>query len=86
MNAKVKYTVLDSKCKIGFIAEGAQEFETVPFSPDLIRPILQVLGVRAWEDLKNKFARIVVEKNKVVAVGNIIEDNWLELKITDIMS
>jgi hypothetical protein len=79
-NARIKYTHFSEECKIGFAIQGGKEFETVYFSPDLIKEVLNTLEVRSWEDLKRKFARIDVSyDNLVIRIGNIIEDKWVSL-------
>jgi hypothetical protein len=47
---------------------------------DLIRNILEIVGVDTWELLSERAVRIKVEEGSVVAVGNLLTDNWLNFK------
>jgi hypothetical protein len=47
---------------------------------DLIRNILEIVGVDTWELLSERAVRIKVEEGNVVAVGNLLTDNWLNFK------
>lgn len=38
--------------------------------------ILEVVGVAHWENLKDKYCRMKIQGNLVVAIGNIIEEVW----------
>lgn len=60
-----------------------KEGERVPHQEamSIITEILNVVGVKKWEDLKGKHVR--VENNglgrAVTKIGNLIEDKWLDL-------
>ena len=91
-NAKIKYSFLgvdDSGTLIaylGFEYKENNEWQTlktneiVLLDPSFIKDVLNVLEVRSWEELPRKFARIRIDGYKVVAVGNLIEEKWMEVK------
>lgn len=43
-----------------------------------ISTILNTFSVASWEELSRKFVRIKVFDRTVTAIGNIIENNWIE--------
>lgn len=53
---------------------------------DVIRLILETVGVRNWEDLKGQLVRVRIPLNPVVAhhrppiIGHIIDDRWFDLQ------
>lgn len=49
---------------------------------ELIRTILEVVGVYKWEDLKGKYIRYVYNGlgESVTKIGNITEDKWIDFK------
>jgi hypothetical protein len=54
--------------------------ETPSYAGDLIRNILEIVGVDAWERLPERAVRIKIEEGNVIAVGNLLTDNWLDFK------
>ncbi len=48
----------------------------VAWGMEFIRRILDVVGVRNWEDLKGKHIRVRANSCKVSSIGNIIKDKW----------
>jgi hypothetical protein len=44
----------------------------------VIMEILKVVGVDKWEDLKGNHIRARQSLEKVHAIGNILEDKWLD--------
>ncbi len=46
------------------------------YGMEFIMRILDVVGVRKWEDLVNQYIRADAEHGKVHGIGNIIEDKW----------
>lgn len=52
-----------------------------PAGLDCMRRIMEVVGVRSWEDLKGKYVRY--EDNgwgtSVTKIGNIMKDNWIDV-------
>ena len=43
---------------------------------DFIINILNVVGVRNWEELEGQCIRVRADHNKVHAIGNILKDEW----------
>lgn len=89
INVKIKYSYLgnyeggDSFIKIAFEGKNNTVYTTdkVSFNDaNFIRDILNTLEVRSWEELPRKFARIRLDGERVVAIGNLIEDKWVEVK------
>lgn len=89
INAKIKFSFLgiDEEgtplMQLGF--EGRNGFsyltDKVTFiEATLIKDILNTLEVRSWEELPRKFARIKLDGKRVVAVGNLIEEKWVEVR------
>lgn len=50
----------------------------VGISLDLIKEILEVVGVEKWEDLKGKHIRVDSEGwgGKALGIGNLMKDKW----------
>lgn len=50
------------------------------YGMDLIIRILEVVGVRTWEELKGKYIRVEVPFNggPVTKIGNLMEDKWVD--------
>lgn len=42
-----------------------------------IMQVLEIVGVKRWEDLKGKLVRIIQDNERVYAIGHITEDVWL---------
>lgn len=46
-----------------------------------MRKIMEVVGVRSWEDLKGKYVRY--EDNgwgsRITKIGNIIKEDWIDI-------
>lgn len=57
------------------------ERKSSPAGLDCMRKIMEVVGVRSWEDLKDKSIRY--EDNglgsHVTKIGNIMKDNWIDI-------
>ena len=51
------------------------------YTSELIRTIMEVVGVRKWSDLKGKLNRIDDKDTggRVRKIGNILTDTWLDL-------
>ena len=91
-NAKIKYSFLgidDSNIPLfylGFEYKEKQEWKNVSTNKvtfldvTFIKELLSTLEVRSWEELPRKFARIKIKDGKVVAVGNLLEEKWVEVK------
>lgn len=47
------------------------------YSLDLIMQILNIVGVRSWEELKGKHIRVRADFGKVYAIGNLLKEEWL---------
>ncbi len=50
----------------------------VGMSIDLIKEIMEVVGVEKWEDLKGKHIRVDSEGwgGKALGIGSLMKDNW----------
>lgn len=64
---------------------GGEEADRSGWGPGLtaIRRILEVVGVRSWEELPGKFVRVRREglgSSGPPILGHIIEDRWFDLK------
>lgn len=57
------------------------ERKSSPAGLDCMRKIMEVVGVRSWEDLKGKYVRY--EDNgwgsRITKIGNIMKDNWIDV-------
>lgn len=51
----------------------------VGMSIDFLQEIMDVVGVRKWEDLKGKYVRLDTEGwgGKALGIGNLLEEKWL---------
>ena len=51
-------------------------------SMEVISEILDVVGVKQWEDLPGKYIRIEDNSwgSKITKIGNIIEDKWIDFE------
>lgn len=49
-----------------------------PSGCELIRSILEIIGVEKWEDLPGQYIRVKADYGKVYAIGNMLNDNWLD--------
>jgi hypothetical protein len=54
-----------------------QKKQGYAYAIDLISEILNVVGVDTWEDLKGKNIRVMATYDKVIAIGNLLNDKWL---------
>lgn len=85
-NAKIKFSYLGLDdiltFQLGFECGESKPFVTdkIPANTPNIVCLLSVLDLRSWEELPRKFARIKIENNKIVAIGNLIENRWVDLK------
>lgn len=54
----------------------------VGFNDNIIRAILNTVGVSKWSQLKGKYCRIKSEGwgSNVKDIGNIVEDKWINLE------
>ena len=50
-------------------------------SVEIIKKILEVVGVNEWEELPGKFIRVKAEHGKVHSIRNIIKGEWLNFDI-----
>ena len=57
------------------------ERKSSPAGLDCMRKIMEIVGVRSWEDLKGKYVRY--EDNgwgsRITKIGNIIKDDWIDI-------
>lgn len=86
-NAKIKFTQSgigdgDSLImQIGFELAGGKTIATdkFTFDGDKMKNILNILELRNWEELPKKYARVAIQNEKVVRIGNIINDKWVRI-------
>lgn len=54
----------------------------VGFNDNIIRAILDTVGVSKWSQLKGKYCRIKTEGwgSSVKDIGNIVDDKWINLE------
>ena len=55
---------------------GAETFTGSEKGTASLMKVMDVIGVDHWEYLKYKYCRVKVDGNRVVAIGNLMEDNW----------
>ena len=85
LNAKIKFSFLgvsDALCfQLGFDTQGGTTYKTdfIPADVDLITRLLNTLELHSWEELPRKFARIQVSGYQIKAIGNLIENKWIQL-------
>lgn len=87
-NAKIKFAYLGTNENVAGLhiqlafdcGEGKSFYTTKRPVKNLleISTILNTLSVASWEELSRKFVRIKVIDRTVIAIGNIIENDWLE--------
>ena len=44
-----------------------------------MKNILNILELRKWEELPRKYARVSVLNEKVIKIGNIINEKWIKI-------
>lgn len=68
--------------RIGHGYLGAEKFEAANGSGLVaMMKIMNTVGVERWEDLQDKYIRVVTNGNGPIhAIGNIIEDKWFNAK------
>ena len=59
--------------------EGTRTRVGTAFGQQAIIALLKVVGVRSWEELKGKYVRVKATHSKVVAIGNILREDWFSL-------
>lgn len=87
-NAKVKFSYLgfDENNKLyiqlGFDYENGKSVVSVKKylqNVDEISKLISVLDLKSWEEVARKFARIKIQENKVIEIGNLIDNRWVKL-------
>lgn len=86
-NAKIKFTQSgigdgDSLVmQIGFELAGGKTVMTnkFVFDGDKMKNILNILELRNWEELPKKYARVSLQNERVVRIGNILNDKWVKI-------
>ena len=48
-----------------------------PKSMELIRQIIELVGVEKWEDLPGKHIRVRADNSQVYEIGHYLNDRWL---------
>jgi hypothetical protein len=46
----------------------------------LIMRLLKVVGVEKWENLKNQLVRVKHDEMQVIAIGNVLNEEWINFK------
>ena len=61
---------------------GKQKIVGTAYGTSIIMRILQVVGVDTWEELKGKYIRIkdCHLGDRVKAIGNIMNDDWIDFE------
>lgn len=54
--------------------------EGLKFGISAIRKILEVMHVNCWEDLPKKYCRVKYEKGVLIAIGNIVDNEWFNIR------
>lgn len=86
-NAKIKFTQSgigdgDSLVmQIGFELAGGKTVMTnkFVFDGDKMKNILNILELRNWEELPKKYARVALQNERVVRIGNILNNKWVKI-------
>lgn len=47
---------------------------------DLLRTVIETVGVKSWEDLKGRYVRVKFDERHATALSHILKDNWLDLE------
>lgn len=47
---------------------------------DLLRAVIETVGVKSWEDVKDKYVRVKFDEHHAIAIGHILKDNWLNIR------
>lgn len=83
-NARIKSTILgydDGHFTLWLVLDfggAAQSFGGYALkNVSFIADILEVVGVKTWEDLPNKYVRVQRDDTRITAIGNILFDKWL---------
>ena len=48
------------------------------FGMELVKAVLATVGVDTWEELPGKMIRVKADHQKVHAIANVLEENWLD--------
>ncbi len=85
INVKIVDTVLTDKA-ISLVVNGSGESEDTMligpfgFTTETFSTILSIVGAESWETVKDSYMRLKIEnENQITAIGNIIENRWVEL-------
>lgn len=86
-NAKIKFTQSlvgendNLIIQIGFELAKGRVVTTNKFVLDgeKMKNILNILELRKWEELPRKYARVSVLNEKVIKIGNIINEKWIKI-------
>ena len=58
---------------------GPTEYISYPYTDELIRETLKVIGVNKWEDLPNKYLRIKITDGIITDIGHITKNKWFNI-------
>lgn len=59
---------------------GPTEYISYPYTDELIRETLKVIGVNKWEDLPNKYLRIKITDGVITDIGHITKNKWFNIR------
>lgn len=66
------------------LSESSWEYErkSSPAGLDCMRKIMEVVGVRSWEELKGKYIRYEDGGwgSSITKIGNILKNDWIDIK------
>lgn len=66
-----------------WVKEKKKRIDSRGIGLELIRAILETVGVEKWEDIKGQYIRVKRESiwnGKIISIGHLIEDKWFEPK------
>lgn len=60
---------------------GAKEFSATENGLIAMMRIMDIVGVEKWEDLKNKYCRVEIDKwgDPIKIIGNLLKDKWFNI-------
>lgn len=72
------------QCAGGYALDEFRDIETrrkgTAYGADIIIEILNVIGVRKWENIPGSVIRVKSDHSRVYAIGHYLEDKWLNFE------